>query len=137
MPAINPKSQPKVTAWYEKELPDQSIYIGGRSYRFDLLETSDQFLIQHLDNAAKKHVGGIIKLTQEEYAQKKTNPSSASLRGPGKREEVRQKVVSNFQRRQRGASAAVEGKPEGSATPVQAVQDAASFVPQPVKGVFE
>jgi len=135
-------SSPAITAWFEKELPDQPLYLNGRAYRFHLLETSDAALIKGLNSAADNRVGGVIKLTQEEFNKKKANPSPASLTLPGKREEVRQKVITSQPlnwRQRRGVSAAVSGKlpQEGADTPQQAVQDDASFIPQPVKGVFE
>lgn len=125
-------------SYYEKELEDQPIYVGGKAYRFHLLETEDEQLIQHLDSAAAKHIGGIIKLTEEEHNKKKAAPSPASSQRPHKREEIRQKVITSQPNRSRKRSASV-AVDEGAATPQEAAQsqDMSAFIPKPARGVLQ
>jgi hypothetical protein len=62
--------------YFKKELPDSAVYIGGHPFKFDVLETEDPTMIAQLDACISRQVGGIIAITQEQYAaeaQKKTN----------------------------------------------------------------
>lgn len=131
------------TSYYSKELPEQPIYINGAPHRFDFLATSDPVLIRHLDSAAAKHVGGIIKITQAQYeaAQevKKKTPSPAFSQKRHQREEVRQKVIPS-QPRRRGAAVAVEsaGNPVALTPEAAALKahDMEKFKPKTSKGIL-
>jgi hypothetical protein len=131
------------TSYYSKELPDQPIYINGKPYRFELLATDDPALSRHLDSAAAKHVGGIIKLSKAEFdaAQdlKKKQTSQPSFQKRLGREEVKQKIIPRNQR-SRGAAHAVEeeGNPV-ELTPEQAAikaQDREQFKPKTARGIL-
>lgn len=131
------------TSYYSKELPDQPLYINGAPYRFEFLATDDPALIKHLDNAAAKHVGGIIKIDKAAYDQaqdlkKKGSQPSFSQKRPG-REEVRQKLLPSRQK-SRGAAAAVESEgnpveltPEQAALKAQGMEQ---FKPKTSKGIL-
>ena len=128
------------TEYYSKELPESPIYINGAAVRFDLLETQDPSLIQHLNNAAAKHVGGIVKLTQQQYEAalelKKKAQLNPSLPKRHQREEVRQKVVPLNRRKN---AAAVVADIENSPTPEQAAlqaQNIEKFRPKTAKGIL-
>lgn len=131
-------------AFYSKELPDQPLYLNGKAYRFDLMETEDQSLIRLLDSACARRIGGVTKLTEQQYLDKKKQKQS-SLSSPKqyKREEIKQKV---FQAGQRfvsrkpnanvAASARVANTPAEAALAVGAKQDISAFIPKPVSGIL-
>jgi hypothetical protein len=131
------------TSYYSKELPDQPLYINGTPYRFETLATDDPVLSKHLDNAAAKHVGGIVKISKAEYdaAQdlKKKNPQPAFSQKRHQREEVKQKLLPS-RPRSRGVAAAVESEDNPvELTPEQAALKAQSmeqFKPRTAKGIL-
>lgn len=127
-----------MTAYYEKELADQPLYLLGKAYRFELMETSDAQLIGLLDACAAQHKGGIIKLTQDEYVKKKAAKASAvSSPKRWQREEVKQKQMPSqprFVNRSRNVNVVAKDKPVQ--TIAQAVDNITSYVPVPVKGIL-
>lgn len=59
--------------------------------RFDLLETSDPTLIAELDKCVARHIGGVVAITPEEYAEeqnKKKLLSSSNNSKPQHRQEL-------------------------------------------------
>lgn len=128
-------------AYYSKELPDQALFLRGKAYRFDIMETEDASLIQLLDACAAKRIGGVQRISEEQYnLKKKALQSSPPSQKQWKREEVRQKVFPTGQRfvsRKPSESAAASAKP--AATPIEAIanaQDFSSFIPKATSGVF-
>lgn len=56
------------TQYYGKELEDSAIYLSsGAPMKFQWLETSDAWLIQELNAAIQNGVGGVYKITKEQY----------------------------------------------------------------------
>lgn len=131
-------------SYFEKELPQHPIYINGHPHRFDLLKTDDANLIQHLDSAAQKRIGGIVKLTEYQYEDKlkKKAAQPSSLRKPHRREEVRQKLFVRNQSRPGAGRAAVGVDEKPAQTPAQAIAavagpiDFTTFKPPVSKGVL-
>lgn len=125
-----------MSAYYSKELPQQPFFVNGKAYRFDLIQLDDPALIQHFDSAAWKGIGGIIKISREDYEsaiKKKTlKPSSSSK--PQQREEVKQKRLSYGQKKSRSASVAVAVKPEPDQPPD--LSDMSQYIPKTAKGVM-
>lgn len=64
--------------YYLKELPEQAIYIGGKAFKFDVLETNDQWLQSELDSAIRQGIGGIISLTKEQFAEESKKKLNAT-----------------------------------------------------------
>lgn len=128
------------TAYYSKELPEQPLYIGGKPYRFDFLATEDPALIKHLDLAAARHVGGVLKISQAQYEagldEKKKQTSTPSSRRLHQREEVRQKLIPS-PRRGAGRVAAGEDS-KAAATPDKAAVSASAeqYRPKTSKGLL-
>lgn len=55
-------------SYYGKELSDQPIWLtNGTPFKFEFLETSDAWLIQELNAAVQNGVGGVYKITKEQY----------------------------------------------------------------------
>lgn len=74
-----------------KELPQNKLYLSnGHPITFDIMETSDAWLIQELDAAIKNHVGGVIKLTKAQYdeAVKKKSEGKSQLNSASYRQEI-------------------------------------------------
>lgn len=115
-------------AWYHKELEDQALYLNGKAYRFDLMETEDEGLIALLDSCAAQHKGGIIKLTAAQYAEalKKKKLTATSLPVQFKREEIIKKIHIRRSSHKRSAAAGhVAAASSVIADPVKAGQEAA------------
>lgn len=74
--------QMATTAYFEKELPEQAIYIQGRPFKFDFLATEDDFLIAELRNAARSGVGGVIEITQQQYDEGLKKKENSKLSQP-------------------------------------------------------
>lgn len=56
------------TKYYYKELENTAIYLtDGRPFKFDYLATEDSWLIMELDAAIANGVGGVVKITKEQY----------------------------------------------------------------------
>lgn len=129
------------TAYYSKELPDQPIYILGRAYRFDVFATDDQELIRHLDSAARKHVGGVFKITKSEYEQaqelkKKPQSQTFLTKQPG-REEVRQKLIPSLKARGVGRVAVAEDNPNPTPQDVAVTDNVVGqYKPKTGKGIL-
>lgn len=129
-------------AWYSKELEDQPLYLNGRAYRFDLLETEDAQLIPLLDACAAKRKGGIVKLTEQQYQEqvKKKLLTPPSLLKQRKREEVHQKVHVRLQSGKRVRAVVEDVKPQTITEQVLAKAgpvDFTQFKPKTSTGVFQ
>lgn len=79
--------------WFTKELPDAAVWIAGAPLKFEFLETADPVLIRELESCIARGVGGIIKITQEQYEEgvkKKPNgnPSGSNSRPRLQRQEL-------------------------------------------------
>lgn len=77
--------------WYGKELPTNKLYLSnGHPITFDIMETSDAWLIQELDSAIRNQVGGVIRLTKEQYdeAVKKKSAEKSPVSSPSYRQEI-------------------------------------------------
>lgn len=64
-----------------KELENQPVWIRGAPIRFDILETDDPILIEELDNCIRGARGGIVSISEEQYAvelKKKENAKSSA-----------------------------------------------------------
>jgi hypothetical protein len=68
-------------AFFNKELPEQPIYVQGRGLKFEFMATEDDFLIGELRNAVRGGYGGVIEITREQYdegVKKKENSKNSS-----------------------------------------------------------
>lgn len=79
--------------YYRKEIPTTPVYIDGVPFRFEILRTEDPKLIEALDSAILKQIGGVIAITADEYdaeAKKKASgqPSSYGSTPRGRRLEL-------------------------------------------------
>src|SRR6266851_2502259 len=85
------------TQFYLKELIGQKLFLpNGAQVPFEdvggtygILQTSDPYLITELDKAVKAHTGGVIPLTEAEYAQwfeKKKALGSSSVLSPASKD---------------------------------------------------
>lgn len=70
-----------MTKYYMKEIPELPVYVHGTPIKFDILETSDQVLIEELDKCIARGVGGVMSITAEVFAEelKKKELGNSSL----------------------------------------------------------
>lgn len=52
-----------------KEIPELPVYVRGTPIKFDILETSDQVLIEELDKCIARGIGGVMSITAEVFAE--------------------------------------------------------------------
>lgn len=126
-------------AYFAKELPDQALYLAGKAYRFEVMETEDPTLIRLLDGAIAKRIGGVSRISEQDYlAKKKVMASQPSLKKQYKREEVRQKLVPQPRSlsRNRNGNAVAEANPTPAQVATNAVVDMSKFIPTASKGVL-
>ena len=112
-----------------KELPNQALFLpNGAKVPFEdigggygLLATADQYLIAELDKAVRAHTGGVIPLTEAEYAQwnekKKLSASSSGLSQPRDREALGPIPFQQLQAIRAAGAAAVVSAPLPPGTP--------------------
>lgn len=77
--------------YYSKELPESPIYLSsGQPMKFDVMTTSDAWLISELDAAIQNGVGGIISITKAQYddAIKKKSLGQSPVNSPHSRQEI-------------------------------------------------
>lgn len=103
--------------YYAKEIPGTAIYLSnGHPFKFDFLATEDAWLIMELDAAIRNHVGGVIKITKEQYEEGLKKKSEEKLRNssPQYRQELSAPNLFNIPARGfpgGRAAAAVAGRP--------------------------
>lgn len=131
-----------MSSYYAKELPSQSFYVNGKAYKFDLLRLDDPDLIQHFDSAAAKGIGGIVRLTEDEYNEslKKKASQPSSLKQPRGREEFKQKLPNysskRFVRSERSAAARDKAGPAPAPTDAPVQVDMSAYIPKTIKGLL-
>lgn len=129
-----------MSAYFGKELPLSPFYVNGKAYKFDLIQLDDPTLIQHFDSAANRGIGGIVRLTEEEYLEqsKKKASSAPSLKQPRGREEFKQKLPNysskRFVRSERSAAARDKAAPAPTDAPVEV--DMTAYIPKTIKGLL-
>jgi len=104
--------------FFAKELVNNPYVVDGKAAPFQVypgntglleLETGkDDKLIAALDEAAAKHRGGIVKLTEPQFAEKKNQLLSAPLPKPRPKEMLRTAPRSPFDRKSDTAGAGAE-----------------------------
>lgn len=118
-----------MTRYYRKELPDRPVLLLGQAYRFDLME-ADGALADALDQAASKRIGGVIKITEEDYLELKKNATlKPSLTKPRGREEVSKKLLPLQRSSARSAAVAVN-------EPAQPPAADTNYLPPLMKGIL-
>lgn len=55
--------------YFRKELPENPVYIMGQPFRFDFFATEDAVLIAELDKCVHRQMGGVVSITEAEYAE--------------------------------------------------------------------
>ena len=55
--------------YFQKEIPDSAVFVNGSAMRFDILETNDATLIAELDKCIARGIGGVLSITEEQYAE--------------------------------------------------------------------
>lgn len=104
--------------YYMKELPNTAIYLSnGAPFRFDYLATEDAWLTMELDAAISNGVGGVVKITKEQYEEglKKKSEGKSRNNSPQYRQELASPNLNPFNMQARGfqggRAAAVAGRP--------------------------
>lgn len=55
-------------SYFQKELPNQGIYLStGKSIKFDIIATSDSWLIGELRAAQRNGMGGVVEIDKARY----------------------------------------------------------------------
>lgn len=99
-------------AWFAKELPDQKFYLSsGAPMAFDYLHTQDAWLIQELNAAIQNGIGGVYKITKEQYDEgiKKKNGAKSQGTSVQYRQELQSHNMFNQQARVSPVGRAVVG----------------------------
>lgn len=126
-------------SYYAKELPEATLYLDGKAYRFDLMETENPRLCELLDTCARQRKGGIIKLSEDQYLeQSKKKAASPPISQKWEREEVKQKLP-NYNRPRFVSKENVAAKGKAGAAPVvdqpQPV-DLSAYIPKTATGLL-
>lgn len=128
--------------FYSKELPDQPVYVNGFPLRFDIVETEDPTLIRELDNCVRNGMGGVVAITQEQYAEEVKKKelgilSNGSSNKPPWRTELSANqrlnaavVGGSFAKPQQPPQVAIERQPQQMPDKLS-VPDASEFVIKP------
>lgn len=123
--------------YYQKELSNSPVYIGGHPVKFDILETEDLTLISELDNCIRRGIGGIIAMSAEEYAvesQKKTSGTSSGSVFSHNPNQQRHSELSAQRQRLAAEGAAANGRhpPSGQFTREGAMPTSGRPIPDPI-----
>lgn len=100
------------TQYYGKELENSAIYLSsGAPMKFQWLETSDAWLIQELNAAIQNGIGGVYKITKEQYDEgiKKKNEAKSHGTSVQYRQELQSHNMFNQQARVSPVGRAVVG----------------------------
>jgi len=116
---------PKV--YYYKELNSVPYFVAGAPVQFEPLpgnrgvlsldSPQHETLITALNSAAEKHIGGIVRISEAQYTEKKTLAASTPSLPRRAKEMLRPMPKAPFQRKQDMAAAAEPAKPVPAPTP--------------------
>lgn len=98
--------------YYGKELENSAIYLSsGAPMKFQWLETSDAWLIQELNAAIQSGIGGVYKITKDQYDEgiKKKNAAKSQGTSVQYRQELQSPNLFNRQAKVSPVGRAVVG----------------------------
>ena len=78
--------------YYRKEIEESPVFIAGHPYRFSILATEDTILITELDKCAIRGVGGVIRITKEEYDSEYEKKNQLNLLNLSSKPQQRQEI---------------------------------------------
>jgi len=92
--------------YYQKELPESPIFVRGAPLRFDIMATEDPVLIGELTNCVNGHFGGIIEITEEQYAEELKKKESRKASNASSNSQQWRQELSALHQPQRNAAVA-------------------------------
>lgn len=86
-----------MTKFYRKDIPQMPVYIHGTPLKFEILETSDQMLIEELDKCIAFGRGGVSEMTRAQFEEEaKKKPTGTSSESGYKQRQTRLELSSQL-----------------------------------------